>query len=193
MAQPQENRISNNSHPKLPIVTFPETGNFQFVALGDLAELLDLRTFYSEKARKVILYIGSSELKVTAMNPFVQIDKRMVQLPLETRYANGDIWVPLQYFAELIRPLYPNRWPEALEFSTPASVVANIANTNPNPSVPLVVTAPYPVPSEPPTANTTIANISKILVEEKANGTLIRIQTTQPFSRKYVSTRVSNR
>jgi N-acetylmuramoyl-L-alanine amidase len=182
-AQPQKTR----DHSRLPIVTLPETGNFQFVALGDLADFLDLRTFYSEKARKVILYVGGSELKVTAMNPFVQVGDRMVQLPLETRYANGDILVPLQYFADLLRPLYPNRWPEELEFSKPAGTMA--ANPSPSASTPpAVATLPVPAPVEP---KITTAGISKILVEEKANGTLIRIQTTAPFNRKQVSTRVS--
>ncbi len=178
-AQPQKNAVSSRDHSGLPIVTLPETGNFQFVALGDLAEFLDLRTFYSEKARKVILYVGSSELKITAMNPFVQIDNRMVQLPVETRYANGDILVPLQYFADLVRPLYPNRWPEELNFSKSES-------TNSSKLVP-VATTPEPAAAEPKMPTT---NISKILVEEKANGTLIRIQTAYPFNRKQVSTRV---
>jgi N-acetylmuramoyl-L-alanine amidase len=181
-AQPQKGAASSRDHSGLPVVTLPETGNFQFVALSDLADFLDLRTFYSEKARKVILYVGGSELKVTAMNPFVQIDNRMVQLPVETRYANGDILVPLPYFADLVRPLYPNRWPEELNFS-------KSANSNASNSVPVVVaTAPEPAPAE---KKETTTNISKILVEEKANGTLIRIQTAYPFNRKQVSTRVS--
>ncbi|MGH7599632.1 MAG: N-acetylmuramoyl-L-alanine amidase [bacterium] len=180
-AQPQKNSASAREHPGLPVVTLPETGNFQFVALGDLAEFLDLRTFYSEKARKVILYVGGSELKITAMNPFVQIDNRMVQLPVETRYASGDILVPLQYFADLIRPLYPNQWPAELEFAKPANI-----NSSP-PATPVVATTSDPAPAEPEIPTT---NISKILVEEKANGTLIRIQTAYPFNRKQVSTRV---
>jgi N-acetylmuramoyl-L-alanine amidase len=181
-AQPQKNAVSTRDHSGLPIVTLPETGNFQFVALGDLAEFLDLRTFYSEKASKVILYVGGSELKITAMNPFVQIDNRMVQLPVETRYASGDILVPLQYFADLVRPLYPNPWPTELDFAKPAS------NNSSPPTMPVVAPTPEPAPAESETPTT---NISKILVEEKANGTLIRIQTAYPFNRKQVSTRVS--
>jgi N-acetylmuramoyl-L-alanine amidase len=180
-AQPQKNVAAPRAHSQLPVVTLPETGNLQFVALGDLADFLDLRTFYSEKARKVILYVGGSELKVTAMNPFVQVDTRMVQLPLETRYANGDILVPLQYFVDLVRPLYPNSWPEELNFSRPAKT------NEPNPP-PAVATTPAPAPADPKAST---ANISRILVEEKANGTLIRIQTTSPFNRRQVSTRVS--
>jgi N-acetylmuramoyl-L-alanine amidase len=180
-AQPQKDAVATRHHSGLPVVTLPETGNFQFVALGDLAEFLDLRTFYSEKARKVILYVGGSELKITAMNPFVQIDNRMVQLPVETRYANGDILVPLQYFVGLVRPLYPNRWPAELDFS-------KSENTNSSKLAPVVATTPEPAPADPKEPST---NISKILVEEKANGTLIRIQTAYPFNRKQVSTRVS--
>ncbi len=138
--------------------------NFDFVALADLAELLNLRTFYSEKARKVILYVGGAQVKVTAMNPFVQIGDRMVQMPMETRYANDDILVPLAAFTALLRPLYRGDWPKQLQ---PAAAVV-----------------PEKAPPPPP-------NIFKVLVEDKTNGTLIRIQTAQPFSRKSVTTRAS--
>ncbi|MDZ7289954.1 MAG: N-acetylmuramoyl-L-alanine amidase [candidate division KSB1 bacterium] len=179
-AQSQDSPAASSAsrHP-LAVVTLPEMGNFQFVALGDLAEFLDLRTFYSEKARKVILYVGGMEVKVTAMNPFVQIGDRVVQLPLETRYANGDILVPLRYFTDLLRPLYPKAWPAELDFSK--------APDNP-PVVTVISTPPAPAAPKPE-----ITAISKILVEQKANGTLIRIQTTRPFNRKTVSTRLSQR
>ncbi len=185
VAQLQETAPApNGTTPKLAVVTLPEMGNVQFAALSDLAERLDLRTFYSEKARKVILYCGSHEIKVTAMNPFVQINERLVQLPLETRFANGDILVPLRYFAELLRPLYPKRWPEELDFdanktaAAPANVTAAI-----EPPATLAPVTPKPA--------TAPASISKILIEEKANGTLIRVQASRPIARKQVNTRVS--
>ncbi len=152
------------AHNDLKIVRTDLGGNLDFVALGDLAELLNLRTFYSEKARKVILYVGETQVKVTAMNPFVQINERMVQMPLETRYAQDDILVPLYAFTALIRPLYRGEWPKALE----KEIVGEPAK-----------------PAPPP------PNISKIIVEDKANGTLIRIQTTEPFTRKSISARAS--
>jgi len=185
-AQPQAiNSVSHDAKQKLSIVTLPEMGNVQFAALGEVAELLDLRTFYSEKARKVILYIGSTQVKVTAMNPFVQINDRLVQLPLETRYVDGDILVPLPYFVDLLRPLYPNRWPEELDFAKPARHADN------NSFNPGAVEKPAPATDPPPPTGP--ASISKILVEEKANGTLIRLQTSRPFARKQVSTRLSQR
>lgn len=134
----------------------------EFVALGDLAELLNLRTFYSEKAHKVILYVGETQVKVTAMNPFVQIGERMVQMPVETRYANDDILVPLHAFTRLIRPLHRGGWPKQLQFE----------NATPAEKTP------------PP-------NIFRITVEDKTNGTLIRIQTAQPFARRNITTRAS--
>jgi N-acetylmuramoyl-L-alanine amidase len=188
-AQPQEtNSVANGAPQKLAVLTLPEMGNVQFAALGDLAERLDLRTFYSEKAHKVILYVGSNELKVTAMNPFVQINDRMAQMPLETRYANGDILVPLPYFVDLLRPLYPNRWPEELEFFRPANTSDNLSGLDEASR-----SAPVTIAPAPAAATTTPASISRILVEEKANGTLIRLQTSRPFARKQINTRISQR
>lgn len=144
----------------LGIVKLPETGEVEFVALGELADVLGLRTFYSEKARKVIVYVGNAEVKVTAMNPFVQVDDRTLQLPVETSYGNDDILVPWRYFITILRPLYPGPWPESLGGGATAAVKA----------------APLP-------------NITEIAVEQKANGTLIRIEATQPFARKHINTR----
>lgn len=144
------------------MIKLPEAGEVEFVALGELADLLGLRTFYSEKARKVIVYVGNAEIKVTAMNPFVQIDERTVQLPVETSYGNEDILVPWRYFTEILRPLYPGTWPERLGGSGTASES--------------VAAAPIP-------------NINEIVVEQKANGTLIRIEATEPFARKHINTR----
>ncbi|MDZ7266393.1 MAG: N-acetylmuramoyl-L-alanine amidase [candidate division KSB1 bacterium] len=142
------------------LIKLPESGDVEFVALGELADYLQVRTFYSEKARKVILYVGATEIKVTAFNPFVQVGGRTVQLPVETGYAENDILVPLHYFASVIRPLYPRPWPALLGGGA--------------------------------TEETFRANLTEIAVEEKANGTLIRITATQPFARKHLSTRISN-
>ncbi|MDQ7052333.1 MAG: stalk domain-containing protein, partial [candidate division KSB1 bacterium] len=87
----------------------PDIEKFPFVGIHDLAEALNLRTFYSEKARKVILYFGDLEVKVTALNPFVVVGNRIVQMPIEPRYADGDIFVPLDMFLSIIEPLYHGR------------------------------------------------------------------------------------
>lgn len=158
--------FSQNPKSDLRTVKLAEMNGMEYVALEDLAAYLNLRTFYSEKTRKSILYVGEAEIKITAMNPFVQIDDRLVQLPVETRYANDEVLVPLYAFAEMIRPLYRGAWPERLRKRGAASDTS--AGTLVRP-----------------------ANITKIAVEGKANGTLIRIQATQPFARKHVSTRFS--
>ncbi len=144
-----------------PVVKLPDSGDFEFIAIAELAERLDLRTYYSEKARKVILYVGESEVKVTAMNPYVQVADRMVQMPLETRLQEDDILVPLPFFLDLIRPLTDGK------------------------------ISPATRTSSAPRATNRAANISAIVLEEKANGTLIRIATTRPFARKHITTRLS--
>ena len=137
-----------------------DMGAFQYVALSDLADYLGIRMFYSDKVRKVILYVGNSEVKVTAMNPFIQINDRMLQIPVETRYNEDDILVPIPYFTDLIRPLYPKQWPE------------NIVTSK-------------SIPSKKE------ANITKIKVNDKANGTLIRLSTTKKFKNKNITSRLS--
>lgn len=159
--------FAQSSQAGLHTVTFAESRNLEYVALGELAAFLNLRTFYSEKTRKTILYLGSTEVKVTAMNPFVQIDDRVAQLPHETRYANDEVFVPLHAFANLIRPYYRGAWPERLKRKNVSDSSASSGGATRSP------------------------NITSIALEGKTNGTLIRIQTAQPFASKHVSTRLS--
>lgn len=158
--------FSQNSKSDLRTVKLAEMRGVEYVGLEDLAAYLNLRTFYSEKTRKTILYVGDAEIKVTAMNPFVQIDDRMAQLPYETRYANDELLVPLYSFCEIIRPLHRGAWPERLRKRGAAHDTSASSLARP-------------------------ANLTKIFVEGKTNGTLIRIQATQPFARKHISTRFS--
>ncbi|RMD90393.1 MAG: hypothetical protein D6813_09220 [Calditrichaeota bacterium] len=132
-----------------------------FVSLNKISEVLNLNTYYSNKARKVLLYIGDDKITVTAFSPFIVADQTVIQLPIETRYRDGDIFVPIHFFLPILK---------------------SYMDTNDNFS----------------DANdlkflTHRANILGIRSEKKANGTLIRILTTQAFDKSNISTRYSRR
>jgi N-acetylmuramoyl-L-alanine amidase len=142
---------------------------FKFASVQALADALDLRTYYSEKARKIILYVGGKEIKVTAQNPFVMIADRVVQLPIETRYDGGDILVPLPYFLDAVRSVLPEEFAGIVEQGE-AAASGNGDGEPADPSAP---------------------NIHGYVIETKANGTLIRISTSRRFASSELSTRVT--
>jgi len=78
-------------------------GDFHYIGLQQLADILKTDTYYSDKARKAILYIGHEKITVTAFNPFVLIGKRVFQMPVDCRFEEGDIWVPIKFFLPILK------------------------------------------------------------------------------------------
>lgn len=77
--------------------------DFEFVSLQDVAEILAAQTYYSNKARKAVLYLGEEKVTVTAHNPFVLVGQSILQMPVDTEYASGDIFLPVNYFLPILR------------------------------------------------------------------------------------------
>jgi N-acetylmuramoyl-L-alanine amidase len=134
--------------------------DIDFVKVRELADLLEARTYYNSLAKKMVLYLGNHKVKVTAFNPFVMIDDAAFQMPIGTDFDADGIWVPLDYFVDLIAVYSP----------TPISYDRNTH------TLALVYEG---------------QNILAINVEEKVNGTLIRILTKRKFDLPNLARRVS--
>ncbi|MFQ5706673.1 MAG: N-acetylmuramoyl-L-alanine amidase [bacterium] len=80
-------------------------GDFYYVTLNDVADVLHARTFFSSKARKAILYLGEEKVTVTAFSPFVLIGHKVVQMPLGVKYDDGDFLVPVKYFLPVLKQI----------------------------------------------------------------------------------------
>lgn len=135
-------------------------GDFYFIGLQEVAEILNTHTYYSNKARKAILYLGEEKIIVTAFNPFVLIGGDVLQMPVETVYEDGEIYLPVKFFIPILKQAL--REIDGLQASKNGLDV-----------------------------NTSTANIVGVYVEDKANGTLIRVKTTRKFARTNFSTRYS--
>lgn len=128
-----------------------------FVGVHDIAEILNVNTYYSNKVRKAVLYIGKTKATVAAFNPFVLLGTQVLQMPVATRYTKGDIFVPVKFFLPIL-----------------AYALGETANSSGN-SLDIVASA----------------NILGVKVEEKANGTLVRVSTSRNFPDSALSTRFS--
>ena len=137
---------------------------FDFVAFQDFANCLDARTFYSEKTKKAIMYLGASEIKISALNPFIIIDEKIYQLPLETRYLDSEIYLPLKYFAGLLASIPAFN----IQFDESSKQI----NLN--------------------SGGAGNYNLTRIEVEPKSNGILVKIGCNQKFQKADLTTRVRN-
>ena len=65
-----------------------------YVAVNDLARLLDATKFWRSDTRKLVLRSGRHSLTFTVDNPFVVVDETTLWLPLPVRSARGELQIP---------------------------------------------------------------------------------------------------
>ncbi len=135
-------------------------GDFYYVGLQQIADILGINTYYSNKVRKAILYVADEKITVSAFNSFVIVGKRVVQMPIPAQYDRDDIQLPVKFFIPILRK---------------------------------VLAGSDEVESNPVDNRTLPVNIEGVSVEDKANGTLIRIRTLAKFEESSMSTRYSRR
>ncbi|MFQ5674556.1 MAG: N-acetylmuramoyl-L-alanine amidase [bacterium] len=151
-AYPQNSDWQRNLHFKARKIG----RDFYFVGLQTIAEALNTNTYYSNKVRKAVLHIGDKNVTVTAFNPFVLVGTRVLQMPVQATYRDGEIYVPVKFFLPILE-----------------SVLAESTNSDGADDL------------------STSANITGVQIEEKLNGTLIRVKTLRGFDKSSVSTRFS--
>lgn len=133
--------------------------NVRYISIDDFANILKTHFYHNAQNKKSILYLNDKVVKVTAFNPFIVVDQTVFQMPAECIYVNNQVCVPVNYFIDIIEQLIPNQI---------------VYNRNRNELVVRLIQS---------------NNVSTINVEEKANGTLIRILTTQNFTESDLSLR----
>ncbi|MCA9732246.1 MAG: N-acetylmuramoyl-L-alanine amidase [Deferribacteres bacterium] len=187
--------LLDGNYRELPTVRLNQAPQFEFVAIRELAEILDTFPIVSKKTRKAMLHLGDIEVKVTAFNPFVMLNNDAYQMPVQTEYDDGEIYVPVPFFIDLIAPAYSgnlvsieNQKYAALDADPPVileaenSASATLAAKADNfESVTNNETMPKDAKSVP--------EVTGIFVDEKANGTLIRVKTSAIIPESHVNLR----
>ncbi|MFQ5768984.1 MAG: N-acetylmuramoyl-L-alanine amidase, partial [bacterium] len=82
--------------------------DFDFVGLQEVAEALNTHTYYSNKVRKAILYLGEEKITVTAYNPFILVGQSVLQMPVDTQFIKGELFVPIKYFVPILKKVILN-------------------------------------------------------------------------------------
>ncbi|MBN1155680.1 N-acetylmuramoyl-L-alanine amidase [candidate division KSB1 bacterium] len=137
--------------------------DIDFISVSDLARKLNARTYFSERTKKIIIYLGDKEIKVSSFNPFVIAGQHVYQLYTDTIYRDGDIYVPEKDFLLLLKSV----------------VNTGLGEYTPDPSHPSYFDYR--------------PNIEGIQLEEKANGTLIKIMVSGKFSKNDIGFRERHR
>lgn len=142
-----------------------------YVSLRHLAEALSINHFQNDQTLKIELKFDKYLLKATGKNPYVILTKRddgaqkIYQLPTSTYVFDSRVFAPLHYILE---PLTVSFGKELL-FTPPSQLVVGKAIEETDIEKGVVI--------ETPVVST--FNLSGFSLDERANGTLLRINSNK--------------
>lgn len=135
-----------------------------YFSINHFADAASVSYYINEETKKIELKYPDHNLKITAQNPFIVLSsknnsvEKVYQLPTTTYFINNNIYVPLRYTIAILR-----------EASGQDIVLENDSKL-------VIKGKPEKVVPE---ENAGIVNITGLKFEEKANGTLIRVNTNK--------------
>ncbi len=163
---------------------------FPYIPLRELAEILDARYYFSQKTRKGIFYLGQNQLVVTAMNPFILINERVIQMPIPVRYEKeSGLLVPVPFFIDHLARLYPGSLTVAADVRNSEPVYREDSDALPEGKETLA--EPEDTPADTLATEKQQAEILSLSIEQKTNGTLIKIKTSAPVDASHINSRIT--
>ncbi|MDT3695699.1 MAG: N-acetylmuramoyl-L-alanine amidase [Ignavibacterium sp.] len=135
-----------------------------YFSLKDFADALAINYYYNEDVQKIELKFDGYSLKASAKNPFFVLTERntttqtVFQLPTSTYRINNKVFVPLKYSLSSLSLAYG----KDLSFEAPNKI--------------LIGKVKEEITSTETKGN---FNITGIVLNEKANGTLIRVKSNK--------------
>ncbi len=146
------------------IPAFERQGILYF-SINHFADITSVNYFYNSKTEKIELKPGSYRIKITARNPFIHIiakqkkDDRIIQVPTSTYIQNDNIYLPVDYSINVLEIITGKQ----IRFSEPGEMIISDETFINNLQYSDEVKTRY--------------DIYGISIDEKANGTLVRIKS----------------
>ena len=151
-----------------------------FVSSKELAKALSGNYYYNPDAQKIELKFNNYKIKVTAKNQYIVFNSNLTgsykvfQLPVSTLLINDDVFIPIKYFIDYVRLACERE----ISYDPSGKNIA-VSNNTINTSSFLKSTNIKDLPVKSSNTENYVLNyeINGISIEEKSNGTLIRIKT----------------
>jgi len=164
-----------------------------YASATEIANILSGRYFYNKDASKVEIKFNDFNLKFTGRNQFVILQsrkdkgQRVLQLPTSTMIIKGDVYIPLVYCTDYLsyafggNVVFDNKAKHLTisgKISPPPTVLAEQTTTTQKIPSPTKISTPKPV-----RVNSKY-DIYGIGVDQKANGTLVRIKSQKKIKKQ---------
>ena len=137
-----------------------------YFSLKDFADALSVYYYYNENTQKIEVKFDKYSVKASAKNPFLVLREKssdrefVIQLPTSTYLINSKVFVPLDYILKTLATAYGKE----LKFQEPNKIIVGGAKED------VAI-----IPDEPKSD----FNIIGIILDEKANGTLITVKSNK--------------
>lgn len=152
-----------NSRTLIPVYS----GDQEWIALKEIAELLEIKSFENPAKKKIVLFLPSHQIKITGNNAYVVADeKNILQMPVQTQMIDGVWLVPVKFFIPILNAF----------LSSP--ILVNEHATEIHPSVHSKNVTEKIIPPKK-----TKANVTGIDFGKKSNGLLVTLKTEKTFQK----------
>lgn len=181
-------KITVNNNGSEATLSFVSRNGLAFVSGKELALLLSANLFYNEEAAKLELKFPNYNVKLTAKNQFIIITNRIdnttyiYQLPISTLLIGSDVFLPLKYCENYLslafgRKIIFNNSEKHLiitnePFTQDEFYLSNVEENQ------ITDNKPSETKVEVKTKKSNY-DVYGLVIEEKSNGTLIRINTSR--------------
>ena len=152
-----------------------------YFSLNDLAEALSINSYFNLNNGKIELKFDEYLFKASIKNPYLIVTPRttgiskIYQLPTSSFFIDKKIYIPALYSIEPLQTVFGKK----LKFEKPNKLLIGEGITNPSDN--------HWMYDNPEVPTGTGFDITGITIDEKANGTLIRIQSNKRIPTYYSS------
>ncbi len=184
-------KISVEKEGEESVLSYVTKAGNTYVSSKELGQILSGNTFYNSQAAKLEIKFADYTIKFTAKNQFVVLKRRsndsqnIFQLPVSTLFIGEDIFIPLSYSLDYLSMGYGKK----IIFDNKNKSL-QITEESFSPSSLFVEKTNKPETTQSETAQKPIVkknidskyDIYELAIEEKANGTLIRLKASRKIN-----------
>lgn len=170
-AQNADQIVLNTSKGTSYIPVYERQGIIYF-SIKHFADAASASYYINDETKKIELKYPDHNLKITGQNPFIILTskdnktERIYQLPTSTYLVDNNIYIPLRYSIDILRKA--SGQDIVIESDRRIAIRGKLSN-------------------EIPDETTAKVNITDLRLEQKANGTLIRVKTNKRIPSYYSS------
>lgn len=164
-AQDENNVLVVTKDGMKNIPAYVREGTIYF-SLKDFADVVGVNYYYNEDTQKIEVKFDKYSVKASARNPFLVLNEKngekqlVIQLPTSTYLINKKVYVPLIYSLNALGQAFGKE----LKYESPNKIVVGKIKEE---------------TTEPTEETSSKFNITGIVLNEKANGTLITIKSNK--------------